>query len=99
MIIGIRKKFVFTIMVLFVFSNSLIFSESSQEESTDSDVLWTVVPGPFYNPNVGTGLLVMPMVVYPADSEDKVSPRPPQCWPCLLQSQTGPQKGQPLWVA
>lgn len=35
---------------------------------------YAVVPGPFYSPSLGWGLMVIPMAMYPADRADTVSP-------------------------
>ncbi len=35
---------------------------------------FAVVPGPFYNPNQGVGLLLIPMLVFHVSEDDKVSP-------------------------
>ena len=45
---------------------------SSDERTREAS--FAVVPGPFYNPSLGLGLMVMPMVMFHLDADDEVSP-------------------------
>ena len=71
-----KKPFVIAILALILLSLVIgpAFGQTEPEDEGSSDVLWTIVPGPFYNPNVGFGVLVMPMVMYSLDPEDEISP-------------------------
>lgn len=51
-----------------------LWSDEKEQEPEEKSVKWTVVPGPFYNPNLGWGIQVLPMVMYPVDKNDSVSP-------------------------
>lgn len=48
-------------------------SEASAEADS-SEAGFTVVPGPFYNPNQGLGLMIVPLWTFPMSREDTVSP-------------------------
>jgi len=50
--------------------------EASGESPTEKprETSFAVVPGPFYNPNLGLGLNVIPMVMFHPDKDDAVSP-------------------------
>ncbi len=66
-----------TLLVLFLIMlilSSLVISAAEPEIPEDNDVLWTVVPGPFYNPNLGVGIQILPLVSYPLDRTDDISP-------------------------
>lgn len=71
-------KFPYTIpLFLFILLLAVpagLIAEESNSEKEEKNVKWTVVPGPFYNPNLGTGIQILPMVMYPVDKSDKISP-------------------------
>jgi outer membrane protein assembly factor BamA len=88
------KKYLSIVLLVLICSFS-VYGESAEnnEQEKSDDVLWTVVPGPFYNPNVGTGVLVMPMVVYPFNSDDDISPPSSTMLALLITKPDWSQKG------
>ncbi len=43
-------------------------------EGGSRETSYAVVPGPFYNPSLGLGLMVMPMVMFHPAADDEISP-------------------------
>ena len=51
-------------------------AEEAEQKPDDEErsTSFAVVPGPFYNPNIGLGVNVIPMMMFYPDKDDKVSP-------------------------
>ncbi len=62
-------KNIFFVVLLFMSTVPGLFAETG-----GGNVKWTVVPGPFYNPNLGWGIQVLPLASYPLNVSDDVSP-------------------------
>lgn len=62
-------------ILLLTFLILVAVSLSAEEKAKEDDGFrWTVVPGPFYNPNLGIGIQVLPLFLYNLDKSDTVSP-------------------------
>jgi hypothetical protein len=48
--------------------------EPAPAETESRDLSFAIVPGPFYNPNLGLGLNVIPMLMFHPNKSDSVSP-------------------------
>jgi len=70
------RKITLIMILLFVTSASVLFAEEpgSSAKSGGGNVKWAVVPGPFYNPNLGWGIQILPLASYPLNVSDKISP-------------------------
>lgn len=70
-----KRLYTVPLFLLVLLSVPLFISaEESNPPKEEKSVKWTIVPGPFYNPNLGTGIQVLPMVMYPVNKSDTVSP-------------------------
>jgi hypothetical protein len=49
-------------------------TKAASEEKTSRDPSFAIVPGPFYNPNLGLGINVIPMLMFHPNRNDTVSP-------------------------
>ena len=49
-------------------------SEPAADERKSRDPSFAVIPGPFYNPNIGLGINVLPMMMFYPSKKDTVSP-------------------------
>jgi len=68
---------VFFSLILFFTAAAFASGQEKQENSKvkkNNTLRWTIVPGPFYNPNLGVGLQLIPIVSYKIDPQDKISP-------------------------
>lgn len=49
-------------------------AKPASDEAKSRDISFAVVPGPFYNPNLGLGINVIPMMMFHPNKSDSVSP-------------------------
>lgn len=62
------------ILVILLFFSVMALGAAEMKSGEKKAVRWTVVPGPFYNPNLGLGIQVLPLASYPLNPSDKASP-------------------------
>lgn len=69
----LQKKLIIFVFLIII-KPAFFISAAETEIPEDKGVRWTVVPGPFYNPNLGVGIQILPLVSYPLDRSDNISP-------------------------